>query len=195
MPYDLHRHGEVVVPEPRELMVERSLRAEQASHPALKRLHVLLPSRLPVRPVVREVPVSPRRGFFCETGRRRIDESLDRRSNTERLEHIEFAGRKTPRCPASQEGDLFSSRVELHHTLTIGQGCEECMTKRSAVGQGSEPIECLTEIVENVLGRLDPDAEPDQIGWHLEFGPGGGRVGHHAGMLDQGLDRTERFGE
>ena len=49
------------------------------------------------------------------------------------------------------------------------------MTKRSAVGQGSEPIECLTEIVENVLGRLDPDAEPDQIGWHLEFGPGGGR--------------------
>ena len=33
----------------------------------------------------------------------------------------------------------------------------------------------LTEIVENVLGRLDPDAEPDQIGWHLEFGPGGGR--------------------
>ena len=52
MPHDLHRHGEVVVPEPRELMVERSLRAEQASHPALKRLHVLLPSRLPVRPVV-----------------------------------------------------------------------------------------------------------------------------------------------
>ena len=37
--------------------------------------------------------------------------------------------------------------------------------------------------------------EPDQIGWHLKFGPGGGRVGHHAGMLDQGLDRTERFGE
>ena len=37
--------------------------------------------------------------------------------------------------------------------------------------------------------------EPDQIGWHLEFGPGSGRVGHHARMLDQGLDRTERFGE
>lgn len=47
------------------------------------------------------------------------------------------------------------------------------MTKRSVVGQGSEPIECLAKIVENVSRRLDPDAEPDQIGWDLEFGPGG----------------------
>ena len=62
-----------------------------------------------------------------------------------------------PTLPGEPGSDLFSSRVELHHTLTIGQGCEECMTKRSAVGQGSEPIECLAEIVENVLGRLDPD--------------------------------------
>ena len=116
-------------------------------------------------------------------------------AHAERLEFVEFAGRKTPRCPASQEGDLFSSRVELRHTPTIGRECEECITKLSAVGRGSKPIECLTEIVENVLGRLDPDAEPDQIGWHLEFGPGSGRVGHHAGMLNQGLDRTERFGE
>ena len=120
---------------------------------------------------------------------------VDRRRHAAIVEHVEFAGRETPCCPANQEGVLFSGRVELRHTLTIGRECEECMTKRSAVGQGSEPIECLTEIVENVLGRLDPDAEPDQIGWHLEFGPGGGRVGHHAGMLDQGLDRTERFGE
>ena len=68
---------------------------------------------------------------------------------------------------------------------------DEAFSSRS----GLKPIECLTEIVENVLGRLDPDAEPDQIGWDLEFGPGSGCVGHHAGVLDQGLDGTERFGE
>ena len=68
----------------------------------------------------------------------------------------------------------------------IGTECEECVTNREALGQGLlELVEGLTEVVEEILGRLDAHREPHQIGGNFEFGPGRGGVGHHAGMLDQ----------
>ena len=78
----------------------------------------------------------------------------------------------------------------------IGTECEECVTNCEALGQGLlELVEGLTEVVEEILGRLDAHREPHQIGGNFEFGPGRGGVGHHAGMLDQGLDGAERLGQ
>ena len=96
-------------------------------------------------------------------------------------------GRARARLILQALGLRVAGKVELE---------PEALTNREALGQGLlELVEGLTEVVEEILGRLDAHREPHQIGGNFEFGPGRGGVGHHAGMLDQGLDGAERLGQ
>src|SRR6185503_5726803 len=54
---------------------------------------------------------------------------------------------------------------------------------------------CLVEVGEQVVDGLDADAEPDQVGGHLELGAGDARVRHPSRVLDQRLDAAEGLTE
>src|SRR6187397_3585975 len=57
------------------------------------------------------------------------------------------------------------------------------------------PGERDLEIVDEVVGRLDADREPDERGRNGERSVGGRRVGHSCGMLDEALDAAEALRE
>ena len=51
------------------------------------------------------------------------------------------------------------------------------------------------EVVDQVVGRLDPDREADEVARRGERRVGGRRVRHPRGVLDQALDAAEALGE
>src|SRR6266581_8689140 len=65
----------------------------------------------------------------------------------------------------------------------------------SAGGARGGRHESVLEVVREVVGRLDPDREPDEARRRGEGCVGGGGVRHARRHLDQALDAAERFRE
>src|SRR4029079_9463853 len=59
----------------------------------------------------------------------------------------------------------------------------------------SSPTEGGLQVRDQVVGGLDADAQPDQVGRHLELGACDRGVRHPARVLDQRLDAAERLPE
>ena len=79
------------------------------------------------------------------------------------------------------------------------RGARKASKKRRA-RRGSRRVragerECVIEILQEVLGGLETDRQPDERGIDFELGAGDRGVGHLRRVLDQRLDRPEGFGQ
>src|SRR4051794_15115268 len=60
---------------------------------------------------------------------------------------------------------------------------------------GSMSAQAPVEVGDQVVGGLDPDAEPDQVTRDLQVGAGHARVRHPPRVLDQRLDSAQRLAQ
>ena len=123
--------------------------------PAVKGFKALLLAELLVVGVLESSP----RGWFGGNPRAiRVDESMDIGRCPNGLELVELARSQAPGDSTGEECDV----VSRGHVVMIN------MTYEESVMSGLEPVECLGDVVDEILRRFDTNAESHQVVRHLE---------------------------
>src|SRR5919107_1366727 len=91
----------------------------------------------------------------------------------------------------STRPSAWSTKAALVHVDPTSTQTTRSRPTRCSAGRGGP--QRLVEVLDEVLDRLEPDGEADEVGGNLERSAGDGGVGHPAGVLDERLDPAQRL--
>ncbi len=172
-----------------------------------------------------EVGPIPRRHADADAGKRRGLGLIDPRCVQDRLHHGRRGGRRVILGdqrnalrrhhfaqsgdqrhgePGGLQGDRQRAPRQLQRNRFVlvrrGGGGHHDVHVDPVISHRPDPAspgsgQRVRQVGQQVLDVLDTDGQPDQVGRHLERGPGDAGMGHQVRVLDQRLDPAQRLGQ